>query len=155
MLSNGLVLIIFLSGKHTPTSEHISTTVEAKQQHNEKERNNKCTCFMILRISSSQTCKCQSLKRAGVKATLHQPANGGTSLCANLLRAIAGSGYQPAMRGALLAANVHGTHATAIFSKRRLLLLLLLLLLILITGVNAGAYEMHQPGSTALRPAHI
>ena len=42
------------------------------------------------------------------------------------------------MRGALLAENVHGTHATAIFSKRRLLLLLLL-----ITGVNAGAYEMH------------
>ena len=40
-----------------------------------------------------------------------------------------------------LAPDVHGTHATATFSKRRLLLLLLLL--ILITGVNAGAYEMH------------
>ena len=83
MLSNELVLIVFLSGKHTATSEHITTSVEAKQQHNEKERNNKCICFMTLRISSSQTCKCQSLKRAGVKATLHQPANGGTSLCAN------------------------------------------------------------------------
>ena len=44
------------------------------------------------------------------------------------------------MRGGLLAESVHGTYATAIFSKRRLLLLLLL---ILITGVNAGAYEMH------------
>ena len=42
------------------------------------------------------------------------------------------------------AADVHGTHATATFSKRRLLLLLLL---ILITGVNAGANEMHQPAS--------
>ena len=43
------------------------------------------------------------------------------------------------------AADVHGTHATATFSKRRLLLLLLLLLLLilLIIGVNAGAYEMH------------
>ena len=51
-----------------------------------------------------------------------------------------GSGYQPAMRGGLLAENVHGTYATAIFSKRRLLLLLLL---ILITGVIAGAYELH------------
>mgnify|MGYP003330846572 CR=1 FL=1 len=86
MLSNGLVLIVFLSGKHTATSEHISTSVEAKQQHNEKERNNKCTCFMTLRISSSQTCKCQSLKRAGVKATLHQSANGGTSLCAKCIK---------------------------------------------------------------------
>ena len=101
MLSNGLDTIVFLSGKHTPSSEHISTSVEAKQQHNEKERNNKCTCFMTLRISSSQTCKCQSLKRAGVKATLHQPATGGASPCANVLRAITGSGYQPAMRGAL------------------------------------------------------
>ena len=125
---------------------------------------------MTLRISSSQTCKCQSLKRAGVKATLHQPANGGASPCANVLKAITGSGYQPAMRGALpcckcsrnhvtgpcgpslvlatsqlceqpfLALDVLGTHATATFSKRRLLLLLLLL--ILITGVNAGAYEI-------------
>ena len=101
MLSNGLVLIVFLSGKHTATSEHISTSVEAKQQHNQKERNNKCTGFMTLRISSSQTCKCQSLKRASVKATLHQPANGGASPCANVLRAITGSGYQPTMRGAL------------------------------------------------------
>ena len=42
------------------------------------------------------------------------------------------------------APDVHGTHATATFLKRRLLLLLLLLLLILlIIGVNAGAYEMH------------
>ena len=56
------------------------------------------------------------------------------------LWAIIGSGYQPAMRAAFLAAVVHGTHATATFSKRRLLLLLLL---ILITGVNAGANEMH------------
>ena len=95
---------------------------------------------MTLRISSSQTCKCQSLKRAGVKATLHQPASGGASPCANVLRATTGSGYQPAMRGGLLAENVHGTYATGIFSKRRLLLLLLL---ILITGVNAGAYELY------------
>ena len=86
MLSNGLVLIVFLSGKYTTTSKHISTSVEAKQQHNEKERNNKCTCFMTLRISSSQTCKCQSLKRAGVKATLHQPANGRTSPCAKCIK---------------------------------------------------------------------
>ena len=100
MLSNGLVLIVFLSGKHTAISEHFQHLLNPFKQHNEKERNNKCTGFMTLRISSSQTCKCQSLKRAGVKATLHQPANGGTSLCANLLRAIAGSGYQPAMRGA-------------------------------------------------------
>ena len=28
MLSNGLVLIVFLSGKHTATSEHISTSVQ-------------------------------------------------------------------------------------------------------------------------------
>ena len=40
------------------------------------------------------------------------------------------------------APDVHGTHATATFSKRRLLLLLLLLILLII-GVNAGAYEMH------------
>ena len=133
-----------MSGKHTSTFKHISTFVEAKQQHNEKDRNNKCTCFMTLHISSSQTCVFQSLKRAGVKATLHQPANGGTSPCANVLRATTGSGYQPAMRGGLLAEIVHGTYATAIFSKRRLLLLLLL---ILITGVNAGAYEMHLPAS--------
>ena len=86
MLSNGLVFIVFLSGKHTATSDHISTSVEAKEQHNEKERNNKCTGFMSLRISSSQTCKCQSLKRAGVKATLHQSANGGTSPCAKCIK---------------------------------------------------------------------
>ena len=104
MLSNGLVLIVFLSGKHTATSKHISTSVEAKQQHNEKERNNKCTCFITLRISSSQTCKCQSLKRAGVKATLHQHCTSQPTekplLVQNVLRAITGSGYQPAMRGA-------------------------------------------------------
>ena len=102
MLLNELEMIIFLSGKHTPTSEHISTNNKATQQHNEKERNNTCTGFMTLRISSSQTCKCQSLKRAGVKATLHQPTNGGASPCANVLRAITGSFYQPAMRGAVL-----------------------------------------------------
>ena len=39
-----------------------------------------------------------------------------------------------------LAPDVHATHATATFSKRRLLLLLLL---ILITGINARAYELH------------
>ena len=109
MLSNGLVLIVLLSGKHTATSKHISTSVEAKQQHNEKERNNKCTCFITLRISSSQTCKCQSLKRAGVKATLHQPTNGGASPCANVLRAITGSCYQPAMRAAFSCCRCHGT----------------------------------------------
>ena len=46
--------VIFLSGKHTPTSEHISTNNKATQQHNQKERNNKCTRLISLCISSSQ-----------------------------------------------------------------------------------------------------
>ena len=157
MVSNGLVFINFVSGKHTATFKHISTSVEAKQQHNEKDRNNNCTSFMTLHILSSQTCVFQSLKRAGVKATLHQPSNGRTSPCApascgvsDSLVAVSGPcGPSLVLATSQLceqlsfAPDVHGTHATATFSKRRLLLLLLLLLILLIIGVNAGAYEMH------------
>ena len=129
-----------------------------------------CFVFSNVQVSKSQTCRCQSHIAPASQRRNFSLCKCIKSQHWFWLPASYCSGYQPAMRGALpcckcsrnhvtgpcgpslvlatsqpceqlfLALDVHGTHATATFSKRRLLLLLLL---ILITGINARAYELH------------